>query len=31
MIWKAREEVIKFFDNYSSIISDAKIKATKGT
>ena len=31
MIWKARKEVIKFFDNYSSMMSEAKIKATKGT
>ena len=31
MLYKARNEAIKLFDNYSSIISEAKNKATKGT
>ena len=31
MIYKATNEAIKFYDDYSSITSEAKIKATKGT
>ena len=31
MLYKVRNNVIEFFDDYSSIISDAKLKATKGT
>ena len=31
MFYKARNEAIKFFDEYSSIVSEAKLKATKGT
>ena len=31
MLYKSREEAIKFFDDYSSIMSEAKNKATKGT
>ena len=31
MFYKARKEAIKFFDDYSSMVSEAKIKATKGT
>ena len=31
MLYKARKEVIKFYDDYSSMISEAKIKATGGT
>ena len=31
MFYKARKEIFKFFDDYSSMISEAKIKATKGT
>ena len=31
MLYKARNEVIKFFDDYSSMVSEEKIKATKGT
>ena len=31
MLYKARSSVIKFYDNYSSIASEAKHKATKGT
>ena len=30
MSYKVRKEVIKFCDNYSSIMSEAKIKATEG-
>ena len=30
MLYKARNEAIKFFDDYSSIVSEAKNKATKG-
>ena len=30
MIYKARSEAIKFYDDYSSMISEAKEKATKG-
>ena len=29
-LYKARNEAIKFYDDYSSIMSEAKIKATKG-
>ena len=31
MFYKARKEIFKFFDDYSSMVSEAKIKATKGT
>ena len=31
MLYKARNEAIKFCDDYSSMMSDAKYKATKGT
>ena len=31
MLYKARNEAIKFYDDYSSMISEAKNKATKGT
>ena len=31
MLHKARNSVIEFFDDYSSKISEAKLKATKGT
>ena len=31
MLNKARNNVIEFFDDYSSIVSEAKLKATKGT
>ena len=31
MLYKARNEAIKFYDNYSLMISEAKNKATKGT
>ena len=31
MLHKARNSVIEFFDDYSSMISEAKLKATKGT
>ena len=30
MLYKARKEVIKFFDVYSSMVSEAKNRATKG-
>ena len=30
-LYKARNEAIKFYDDYSLIMSEAKIKATKGT
>ena len=30
-LYKARNEAIKFYYDYSSIMSEAKIKATKGT
>ena len=29
MLYKARNEAIKFYDDYSLIMSEAKIKATK--
>ena len=31
MLYKARNEAIKFYDEYSLIASEAKNKATKGT
>ena len=31
MFYKARNEPIKFYDDYSSMVSEAKNKATKGT
>ena len=31
MLYKARNSVIKFFDDYSSMVSEAKLKATKWT
>ena len=31
MLYKARSEAIKFYDDYSSIIFEAKYRATKGT
>ena len=31
MLYKARKEAIKFFDDYFSMMSEAKDKATKGT
>ena len=31
MLYKARNRVIKFYDYYSSMVSEAKHKATKGT
>ena len=31
MLYKARKEAIKFYDDYSLILSKAKNKATKGT
>ena len=31
MLYKARNEAIKFYDDYSSMVSEAKIKVTKGT
>ena len=31
MLYKERNEAIKFYDDYSSIMSEAKLKATKGT
>ena len=31
MLYNARNEAIKFFDDYSSMMSEAKAKATKGT
>ena len=31
MLYKARTEAIKFYDDYSLMVSEAKIKATKGT
>ena len=30
MLYKARNEVIKLYDDYSSMMSDAKNKASKG-
>ena len=31
MLYKARNEAIKFFDDYSSMMPEAKYRATKGT
>ena len=31
MLYKAMNEAIKFYDDYSSMMSEAKPKATKGT
>ena len=31
MFYKARNKVTNFFDDYSLMVSDAKLKATKGT
>ena len=31
MLFKARNETIKFFDDYASMVSEAKNKATEGT
>ena len=31
MLYKARNKVIKFFDDYSSIVSEAKLKPINGT
>ena len=31
MLHKARNEAIKFYDDYSSMVSEGKTKATKGT
>ena len=31
MLYKARNNVIEFFDNYSSMVSKAKLKVTKET
>ena len=31
MLYKARNEAIKFYDDYSLMMSEAKSKATKGT
>ena len=31
MLYKARKDAINFFDDYSSMITEAKNKATKGT
>ena len=30
MLYKARNEAIKFYDDYSSIMSEVKYRATKG-
>ena len=30
MLYKARNNIIKFYDDYSSMISEAKYEATKG-
>ena len=30
MLYKARNSVIEFFNDYSSMVSEAKLKATKG-
>ena len=30
MLYKARNEAIKFYDDYSSMMSESKYKATKG-
>ena len=31
MLYKARNKAIKFYDDYSSMMSEAKYRATKGT
>ena len=31
MLYKARNEAIKFYDDYSSVMSEAKYRAIKGT
>ena len=31
MLYKARNKVIEFFDDYSSMVSEAKLKGTQGT
>ena len=31
MLYKARNSVVEFFDDYSSMVFEAKLKATKGT
>ena len=31
MLYRARNKVIEFFDDYSLIVSEVKLKATKGT
>ena len=31
MLYKARNEAIKFYDDYSSMMSEAKHRGTKGT
>ena len=31
MLYKARNQAIKFYDDYSLMMSEAKVKATKGT
>ena len=31
MLYKARNGAIKFYDDYTLMISEAKVKATKGT
>ena len=31
MLYKARDSVVKFYDEYSSIVSEGKRKATKET
>ena len=31
MLYKTRNSVVEFFDDYSSMVSKAKLKATKGT
>ena len=31
MLYKARNEAIKFYDDYSSMMFEAKLKASKGT
>ena len=31
MLYKARNEAIKFYDDYSSMMSETKCRATKGT
>ena len=31
MLYRARNEAIKFYHNYSSMMSEAKYRATKGT